>query len=49
MNVRDGDSRLLPREREAVGEWIKSPKGFHIMRDNPNHSTEILGGTWYEI
>lgn len=44
--VRDCDSRLNLREKEAVDEWIKSDKGFHIMRDHPAHGTEILGGMW---
>jgi len=44
--VRDCDSRLNVREKEAVDEWINSDKGFHIMRDHPNHGIEILGGMW---
>lgn len=44
--VRDCDSRLNNREKEAVDEWLKSDKGFHIMRDHPWHNTEILGGMW---
>lgn len=44
--VRDCDSRLNEREKNAVDEWIKSDKGFHIMRDHPYHGTEILGGMW---
>ena len=46
MISRDCDSRLSIRERLAVEEWIKSDKGFHIMRDHPYHKTEILGGMW---
>ena len=44
--VRDCDSRLNPREKEAVDEWLQSDKGFHIMRDHPWHNTAILGGMW---
>jgi hypothetical protein len=44
MISRDCDSRLSQREKEAVDEWLASPKGFHIMRDHPWHGTKILGG-----
>jgi hypothetical protein len=44
--VRDCDSRLNKREKDAVDEWLRSDKGFHIMRDHPAHGTEILGGMW---
>ena len=44
--VRDCDSRLNNRERDAVNEWLNSDKGFHIMRDHPYHTTAILGGMW---
>jgi protein O-GlcNAc transferase len=44
--VRDCDSRLNLREKDAVLEWLESDKGFHIMRDHPAHGTEILGGMW---
>ncbi len=43
---RDTDSRLGPREKAAVDEWLASDKDFHIMRDHPYHKTEILGGMW---
>lgn len=46
MISRDCDSRLNSREKAAVDEWLKSDKGFHIMRDHPYHTTEILGGMW---
>lgn len=46
MLSRDTDSRLNKREKEAVDEWLKSDKTFHIMRDHPYHGTEILGGMW---
>jgi hypothetical protein len=44
--VRDCDSRVNIREKEAVDEGLNSDKGFHIMRDHPYHTTEILGGMW---
>lgn len=46
MISRDTDSRLSWREKEAVEEWIKSEKGFHIMRDHPYHRFLVLGGMW---
>ena len=46
MISRDVDSRLNEREKAAVDEWLKSDKGFHIMRDHPWHRYPILGGMW---
>ncbi len=46
MISRDTDSRLSPREKEAVDEWLASNLNFHIMRDHPFHATEIPGGMW---
>jgi len=46
MVSRDTDSRLSLREKSAVDEWLNSDKDFHIMRDHPYHTTEILGGMW---
>jgi hypothetical protein len=43
---RDLDSALTPRERAAVDAWLASNKSFHAMRDNPVHSTPMLGGMW---
>ena len=44
---RDADSRLNHREKAAVDEWLNHPQAdFHIMRDHPWHTTEILGGMW---
>jgi hypothetical protein len=43
---RDTDSRLTPREKDAVEEWLSTDKLFHVMRDHPAHSTEILAGMW---
>jgi len=44
--IRDSDSRLSMREKEAVEEWIKSGKNLHIMRDHPHHRFCIMGGMW---
>ncbi len=44
--VRDADSRLNPRERAAVDQWLASDFDFHIMRDHPSHDVPILGGMW---
>lgn len=44
--VRDTDSRLNKREKDAVDEWISSNKSLHIMRDHPQHGVLILAGTW---
>jgi hypothetical protein len=42
---RDSDSRIVPREMEAVGEWLAGDRSFHIMRDHPHHCIyAILGG-----
>lgn len=46
MISRDCDSRLTKREKNAVDEWLHSNKSFHIIRDHPQHNTEILGGMW---
>jgi len=45
--VRDTDSRLNPREADAVLEWEESRKMFHLMRDNVQHDpVPICGGMW---
>ena len=46
MISRDCDSRLWFREKAAVEEGLESDKLFHIMRDNAQHTTPILGGMW---
>ena len=43
---RDTDSRLTPREYEAVREWQHTDKCLHIMRDHPYHTEPIMGGMW---
>jgi hypothetical protein len=44
MMSRDTDTRILSREILAVREWMDSDKLFHIMRDHPHHSSNIMGG-----
>jgi hypothetical protein len=44
--IRDSDSRLNPRERLAVEEWISSGKQIHSIRDHPNHDRPLNGGMW---
>ncbi|KAL3929819.1 MAG: hypothetical protein SGPRY_001796, partial [Prymnesium sp.] len=44
--VRDSDSRLNPRERLAVEEWISSGHRIHSLRDHPNHDRPLNGGMW---
>ena len=46
MLSRDTDSRLTKREALAVNYWLRTDKLFHVMRDHPEHNTEILGGMW---
>lgn len=44
---RDADSRVSAREVEAVNDWVRSGRKFHIMRDHPNHSArKMLAGMW---
>jgi hypothetical protein len=44
MICRDTDSRIFQREVDAVTEFEKSDKKFHIMRDHPFHNAFVLGG-----
>ncbi|GAB6030746.1 hypothetical protein CHUAL_007597 [Chamberlinius hualienensis] len=46
FGVRDLDSQIYQREVDAVNDWLKTGKTFHIMRDNPYHNAFILGGMW---
>ena len=40
---RDADSPIIPREEDAVREWLSGDRIFHIMRDHPLHCVSILG------
>jgi len=44
--IRDADSRFSDREAQAVEQWLKSDKLFHVMRDYPAHDVPIMGGMW---
>ena len=45
--ARDGDSRLLLRERIALDAWEASGAAFHAVRDHPSHSNfHLSGGLW---
>lgn len=44
--IRDCDSRINPRESDAVREWLESSKPFHAMRDHKGHDVPILGAMW---
>ncbi|XP_046452667.1 uncharacterized protein LOC124200464 [Daphnia pulex] len=45
---RDTDGRIIPREKEAVSEWLSSDRIFHVMRDHPAHCLFgfIMGCCW---
>jgi len=44
--IRDADSLLSIREREAVLAWLDSDKPFHMMRDFYTHTALIMAGMW---
>ena len=46
MISRDVDTQILPREVEAVNEWLASGKTLHLMRDHPKHEVPIMAGMW---
>ena len=46
MISRDTDSRINPRDKAAVDQWLDSDKDFHIMRDMCQHGWNICGGMW---
>jgi hypothetical protein len=46
MLSRDCDSQISQREADAINEWLTSDSSFHVIRDNPAHGIEIMGGTW---
>ncbi|XP_047739499.1 uncharacterized protein LOC125178840 [Hyalella azteca] len=43
---RDLDSKILDREVEAVRQWRRSGRGYHVMRDHPHHKAAVLAGLW---
>ncbi len=45
--MRDIDSRVCPREAEAVRDWAASPRPWHVLRDHPAHAAHpVFGGLW---
>lgn len=47
MMVRDADSRIHWKDRWAISEFIRHPQFVaHTIRDNPAHTTQIMGGLW---
>ncbi|CAL4099558.1 unnamed protein product [Meganyctiphanes norvegica] len=44
--IRDADSSILQREVDAVNDWVKSGKCYHVMRDNYYHHLPVMGGMW---
>lgn len=47
MFVRDADSRIHWKDRWAIREFLNTPSArLHIIRDNPEHATAIMGGLW---
>lgn len=47
MFVRDADSRVHWKDRWAIREFLNTPDAkLHIIRDNPEHATAIMGGLW---
>lgn len=47
MFVRDADSRVHWKDRWAIREFLNTPEArVHIIRDNPEHATAIMGGLW---
>ncbi|CAL4119934.1 unnamed protein product [Meganyctiphanes norvegica] len=45
-SIRDADSPILQREVDAVNDWVKSGKCYHVMRDNYHHGVSMMGGMW---
>jgi hypothetical protein len=41
---RDADSLIIPREVDAVHQWLRSNYTFHLMRDHPAHLGIMLAG-----
>ena len=45
--VRDLDSEIFEREKDAVHEWLfQTSYAFHTMRDSEQHGIKMLGGMW---
>jgi hypothetical protein len=46
MMVRDADSRIHWKDRWAIGRFVASDRGAHIIRDHREHGAPILAGLW---
>ncbi len=46
FHSRDLDMIVTQREVDAVSDWLSRSYHYHIMRDNPQHVQQILGGMW---
>ena len=47
MMVRDLDSRVHWKDRWAIREFVDNPNfESHIIRDNVQHTSKIMGGMW---
>lgn len=47
MICRDSDTRLIPREKRCIDEWLLSEKKFSIIRDHPAHfEFPIMAAMW---
>jgi hypothetical protein len=46
MMVRDADSRIHWKDRWAIGRFLASDRGAHIIRDHREHGAPILAGLW---
>lgn len=44
--IRDVDSVINVRERDAVAAWLSSGRWFHVMRDWWTHTDLIMAGMW---
>lgn len=46
MMVRDADSRIHWKDRWAIRGFVASPKVAHTIRDNVEHTAQMMGGLW---
>ena len=43
---RDSDAFLSEREEASVSAWLRSGEQFHVMRDGPGHTSQVMAGLW---
>lgn len=46
MLVRDSDSRMTPRDKWCIDEFLNGPYKLFTIRDHHYHTREIMGGQW---